>query len=134
MAIYGNTEQFYTCARQLFARIEQDDPTAAAALLNSRLIIRLQMSNPSGEILISGREQTAVVHFGRNSLKPDLDIGLSGDTLHAILLGQLTLTKALGSGKLTVKGPIWKATILADLFRQSQTIYPQILREQGIGL
>lgn len=133
MAIYRDTEQFYACVRQLFAAIEQKDPNAAAALLKSRLIIRLQLTHPVGELIINGRQSPVETHFGRNSLKPDLDITLNGDTLHAILLGQLTLTKALGSGKLGVKGPVWKATVLADLFRQSQILYPQILQAQGIG-
>ncbi|MBP8000116.1 MAG: SCP2 sterol-binding domain-containing protein [Chloroflexi bacterium] len=133
MAIYRDTEQFYTCAQKLFAQIQQNDPHAAATLLQSRLVIRLQFTQPNGVILLSGRGQTVETHFGTNSLKSDLDINLSGDTLHAILLGQITLTKALGSGKLGVKGPVWKATVLADLFRQSQTLYPQILRDQGIS-
>lgn len=132
MAVYRDTEQFYTCTRQLFARIEEMDPNAAAALLQSRLVIRLQLTQPSGELVINGRGTAVTTYFGSNGTKPDLDITLSGDTLHAILLGQLTLTKALGSGKLNVKGPVWKAVVLADLFRQSQTLYPAILREQGI--
>ena len=132
MAIYRDTEQFYTCTQQLFALIEEKDPLAAAALLKSRLIIRLQLTQPTGEVIINGYGTAVATHFGANGTKPDLDIALSGDTLHAILLGQITLTKALGSGKLIVKGPVWKAIVLADLFRQSQTLYPDILREQGI--
>jgi hypothetical protein len=42
------------------------------------------------------------------------------------LLGELSLTKALGQRALQVKGPIFKATALANLFRQSQAIYPQV--------
>lgn len=133
MAIYQSSEQLYTCARQLFEQIQKDDPAAAATLLKSRLVIRLQMSQPGGEVVISGRNATVETHFGHNGLKPDIEIGLSGDTLHAILLGQISLTKALGSGKLTIKGPIWKATVLADLFRQSQTLYPRILQAQGLS-
>ncbi|MCL4869574.1 MAG: SCP2 sterol-binding domain-containing protein [Anaerolineae bacterium] len=133
MPVYRDIDQFYACVRQLFAAIEQKDPNAAAPLLKSRLIIRLQLTQPAGELIINGRQAPVETHFGRNSLKPDIDIALTMDSLHAILLGQLTLTKALGSGKLTVKGPVWKATVLADLFRQSQTLYPQILQTQGIG-
>ncbi len=133
MAIYQSSEQLYTCARQLFEQIQKDDPDAAATLLKSRLVIRLQMSQPVSEVVISGRNSTVETHFGKNGLKPDIEIGMSGDTLHTILLGQITLTKALGSGKLTIKGPIWKATVLADLFRQSQTLYPLILQTQGLS-
>jgi hypothetical protein len=68
-----------------------------------------------------------------NSVNPDLDVKLAADTLHQILLGQLSLTKALGSKQLVPTGPVWKTMVLADLFQQAKTIYPQVLREQGLG-
>jgi hypothetical protein len=132
MPIYQTTEQLYACAQQLFERIQRDDPEAARPLQASRLAIRLKVREPNGEILINGRSRPLITHFGSNSTRPDLDIELSGDTLHQILLGQLAIAKALGSKQLKAKGPVWKAAVLADLFRQGQTIYPDILREQGL--
>ena len=132
MAIYQNSEQLYACAHQLFERIQQDDPEAARPLLASRLVIRLKVTEPTGVVMINGRTRPLTTHFGSNPTRPDLDIELSGDTLHQILLGQLAIAKALGSKQLKAKGPVWKAAVLADLFRQGQTIYPDILRQQGL--
>ena len=133
MPIYQTTDQLYACARQLFDRIQQDDPEAARPLMASRLVIRLKVKDPTGEIVINGRSRPdATYFFGGSPTRPDLDIELSGDTLHQILLGQLAIAKALGSKQLKAKGPVWKAAVLADLFRQGQTIYPDILREQGL--
>jgi hypothetical protein len=132
MPIYQTTAQLYSCAQQLFARIQHEDPDAARPLLASRLVIRLVTTEPTGEIMINGRSRPLTTHFGHNSTRPDLDIELSGDTLHQILLGQLAIAKALGTKQLKAKGPVWKAAVLADLFRQGQTIYPQILHEQGL--
>lgn len=132
MPIYQTTDQLYACANQLFDQIQRDDPEAARPLLASRLVIRLKVTAPVGEIVLNGRSRPITTHFGSNSTRPDLDIELSGDTLHQILLGQLAIAKALGSKQLKAKGPVWKAAVLADLFRQGQTIYPDILRQQGL--
>ena len=122
MPIYQTTDQLYACANQLFDQIQRDDPEAARPLLASRLVIRLKVTAPVGEIVLNGRSRPITTHFGSNSTRPDLDIELSGDTLHQILLGQLAIAKALGSKQLKAKGPVWKAAVLADLFRQGQTI------------
>ena len=134
MPIYASDEQLYANLRLLFARIEAKNPQAAAALHKARLSFCFRCSDPDALLIIDARQRPLHVTYGtHNSLKPDLDIKLATDTLHHILLGQLTLTKALGSKKLIPTGPIWKTMVLADLFQQAKTIYPQILREQGLG-
>ena len=54
------------------------------------------------------------------------------DTLHLILLGELSLTKAIGSKQVVPTGPVWKTMALADLFRHAKTVYPEILHKQGL--
>lgn len=133
MPIYASTEQLYQCANLLFEQIQREDPKAADTFMAAKLVVRLQCTAPSGDIVLNGRTRPIATTFGPSSAKADLDITLTADTLHEILLGQLGIAKALGGGRLVVKGPIWKATALADLFRQGQTIYPKILKSQGIG-
>ena len=41
------------------------------------------------------------------------------------------LQKALADGLLEVRGPVWKAKALADLFQQAQELYRQVLQELG---
>lgn len=127
MQPYQDTEHLYETLQQLFTRLEQHNPTAATDFSRSRLIVRLTMTEPAGVVVLNGRTTPIATLFGEEAkLRPDLDITLTAHTLHQILLGDLSLTKALGQRALQVKGPIFKATALANLFRQSQAIYPQV--------
>jgi hypothetical protein len=131
MPFYTNTEQLYTATRALFTRISQNDPRAADGILRGRMIIRLRTSEPEGEIVLDGRQPPLQFSFGPTAVRPELDIQLPADTLHRILLGEMPLGRALSSGLLKVKGPIFKTLPLADLFRQGQRFYPDVLRELG---
>lgn len=132
MAKFTDSEQLYTCMRVLFAQIEAENPQAAEAVLNSRLAIRFNCSAPSAQVTIDARKRPFSILYGPSSVTPDLDIALPTNALHRILLGELTLTKALGSGLLRPSGPVWKTAVLADLFYHAQKIYPDILQQQGI--
>lgn len=133
MPPYKTTEQLYHCAGALFERIQIQNPKAAQSVSNARLLIQLRCVDPAGEIIINGRQRPLITSFGPISQRPDLLIELSSFTLHQILLGDLLLPKAIGNGSLKVTGPIIKALTLAELFMQGQSIYPTILREQGLS-
>ncbi len=133
MPIYSNTEQFYTCTRELFARIRQGNSHSTDGILKNRLVIRLRVRDPEAEIVLDGRQPPLKSSFGPSTLRPELDIEMSADTLHFIMLGELPLGRALGKGLLKVKGPIFKTMPLADLFHQGQRYYPDILKEQGLA-
>ena len=132
MPPYKTTEQLYACAGALFERIQSHNPKASLSVSNARLLIQLRCVDPAGEIIINGRQRPLITSFGPTSHRPDLLIELSSFTLHKILLGELLLPKALGSGSLKVTGPVFKALVLAELFLQGQSLYPTILREQGL--
>ncbi|MCB9420839.1 MAG: SCP2 sterol-binding domain-containing protein [Ardenticatenaceae bacterium] len=134
MPVFATDEQLYASLRILFGRIEAENPQASDALLKSRLSFRFRCSEPDAVLVIDARQRPLHITYGlNNSVKPDLDVQLSTDTLHQILLGQLSLTKALGSKQLVPTGPVWKTMVLADLFQHAKTIYPQVLQEQGLG-
>lgn len=130
MPFYTDTEQFYRNLRALFACVAVNYPRASDAIAAAHLIIRLRTTAPAGEIVINGRQKPVETTFGVNSTRPDLDIQLAADTLHRILLGELSLTKALGAGQLKVHGPIWKTLALGELFTVGQRCYPGILQAQ----
>jgi putative sterol carrier protein len=131
MRPYQDTEHLYKTLQQLFEQLEQYNPTAAADFSRSRLIVRLNTTEPEGVVVLNGRTTPITTLFGEEArLRPDLDITLTANALHQILLGELSLTKALGQRDLQVKGSIFKATALANLFRQSQSIYPQLWNDQ----
>jgi hypothetical protein len=95
------------------------------------MIIRLQCVNPNASIIINGRASPIQISYGSSNLRPDLDIVLASEALHQILLGELTLVKALGSGQMKVKGPVWKTNALQDIIYQGQQLYPQVLRDDS---
>jgi 3-methyladenine DNA glycosylase Mpg len=131
MAIYLDAEQLYAYVEALFELIAEMDAGAADSVLASRLVIRLRCTEPEAEITINGRQRPLETTYGPSRLRPTLDIELTADTLHAITLGELGLRKALAEGLLEVRGPIWKAKALADLFYQGQELYRQVLEERG---
>ena len=131
MPFYTDADQLYEVARELFSRIVQQNPHAADSLLSSRLVARLKCEDPTAEFMLNGRKRPMEITYGNSHTRPTLDIELPADMLHRILLDEISLTKALGSGQLKVRGPVWKASALADLFANGQEIYTQILSERG---
>lgn len=131
MPVYSSDQQFYNCLERLFTQIGEVDPQAADQITKSKLTIRFNCTEPDAEVLIDGRSQPLQIQYGSTSVKPVLDIMLTGDTLHEILLGTLKLSKAVGSKRLKPKGPIWKATALEPILHHAQTLYPQIIADCG---
>ena len=128
---YQDEAQLYGYLRELFDRVETDLPQAADSLLKAKLCIRFNVSEPDATLMINAKERPLQIEYGRaNTHKPDLDVDVTGEALHQILLGNLSLTKAVGSKQLKPKGPIWKVMTLADLFYHAQKIYPDVLAAQ----
>jgi hypothetical protein len=67
-----------------------------------------------------------------SALRPQLDVELTADSLHRILLKELSLRKALGSGAMKVRGPVWRTVALEEILHHGQDLYPQVLHETGL--
>jgi hypothetical protein len=134
MAFFTDSGQLYACAKALFTQIEEEDPGASDAILASHLVIRLHCTEPDAEFTLNGRRRPVQFTYGPAKVRPTMDIELAADTLHRILLNELSLKKAMGNGLLKVRGPVWKVTVLADVFYRGRAIYPQILEDQGLNV
>lgn len=132
MTIYKNKEQFDQALKALFERIH-DDPSVVRTVEKSRLVIRFQFTGPEADIAINGRVKPPQVSSGETKLRPDLDISLTADAFHYILMAELGLRKALSSGQMKVRGPIWKAFVFEEILHRGQAVYPELVREMGIG-
>ncbi|HSH01678.1 MAG TPA: SCP2 sterol-binding domain-containing protein [Anaerolineae bacterium] len=132
MPIFTDEAQLYEALDDLFTQLREQYPPSVNKLLRSRLLIVFQCSGPTASVVIDARQRPLDIRFGTNATRPTLDIQLSTDTLHAIMLGQTSLKKALGQRQVVVKGPILKTMALSDLFSQIQQVYPQIAREHGL--
>ncbi len=131
MPFYSDSDSYYANMRTLFACVREKYPEATEAIGRSKMNIRMRTTAPAGDIIILGREKPVRTVYGENGVKPDLDIEMTADTFHKILLGDLSLRTALGNGQMKVKGPIWKALSLGELFRVSQKCYPAIVEGQA---
>lgn len=132
MPVYKDSDQLYTNLKLLFERINNQDASAVRSVEKSRLSIRLRCTQPTAEVFINGRTKPVQITYGQSMKRPDLDVEMSADALHHILLADLPLGKALSSGQMKVHGPILKSIALQDIFHQGQAFYPQILKEQGM--
>jgi hypothetical protein len=132
MTIYVSEQQLYRCFGALVKCIEVVDSTAADTLLRAQIAIRFRCSEPTAEMIIDARQRPLQIAFGASDIQPQVDIALSADTLHKVLLGELSLTKAIGSNQLKPTGPIWKTIALGPLLDRAKTVYPQILKECGV--
>lgn len=133
MPVFANQEQLYTSMRLLFDRLQTQDSGSTQALLASRLVIRLRCTSPALEINIHGRQRPVKITYAPSSLRPDLDVELTADALHAILMSELPLKKALASGQMKVRGPVLKIFALEEILHRGQALYPHIVREQGLN-
>jgi hypothetical protein len=131
MPVYNSSDELYKCLTLLFDRIRALGPGATQQLLASRLVIRFLITSPPAQVLIDGRVSPAQVSYGQSSVRPVLRVEFSADALHSILLKELSLRKALGSGAMKVHGPIWRVVVLEELLHHMQELYPQVLRECG---
>lgn len=132
MPIYKSDDQLYSCLRTLFGLIEAQEPTAANALLKASLAITFVCFSPDASITIDARRAPVSLMYGPTAVKPTIEVLLTADTLHCLLLGEMRLTKAIGSDLIELKGPVWKTLSLADIFHHAQRFYPIILQERGL--
>jgi putative sterol carrier protein len=132
MTLYTNADQFYACAKRLFSEMETTNPRAADPILASQMVIRMRFTEPEAEFTINGRRRPVQTTFGPSNLRPTLEIGMAAETLHRILLGELSVRTAVADGRLEVRGPVWKVKPLADFFHELQARYAEILDENGL--
>jgi hypothetical protein len=132
MSFFASSDQFYEVIQALFDQVRREDSKAAEALNKAKLLIRFKCREPEAVITINGRRVPAEVTYGVNKIRPEVNVRLTADTFHRILLGELRLSKALASHQIEVLGPAHKALAVAGLFHECQSIYPQILLEHGL--
>ena len=132
MPTFKDSDQLYAVAEDLLTRVQEQVPRASDGIARSHLVIRLATTDPVSEFTLNGRKRPVQVTYGPNHLRPTLDLKLTADTLHKVLLGELGLSKAVTGGQIETRGPVLKLVALADLFRAGQKIYPQVLRDHGL--
>jgi len=92
----------------------------------------MRVTAPETDVVVNGRKDPPHITYGKTSLRPDLEIELSADALHKILLGEIRLGSAVAARQLVVRGPIYKSFVFEDIFHSAQAFYPKVLEEVGL--
>lgn len=129
MAVYTNSEQLYGTLKVLFTRIAHADPQVGRTISKSKLNLRMRTVAPVTEVCLNGRQNPLQIIYGPSALRADIEVELPADLLHGILLNEITMRKAYSSGKIKLRGPVWRAFVLDEVFRAGQSIYPGVFRE-----
>ena len=133
MSFFQDDQQLYTVMQALFEQLQAMKPDPVEALVSSRMVIRLKLTEPDAQITIQGRRRPVTIDYGTENGRADMEIGMTADTLHQILLDQYSIKRGFSNGELTVRGPIWKALSFADIFQKGRKFYPQVLQELDLG-
>ena len=123
MSFYANAESLYAVLETLFEHLREDASNPVDALVASRLVVRFQLEDPPASITINGRRKPVQVIYGDSPVRPVLEAQLSADTLHHVLLDEISLK---------VRGPVWKTRSMAEILRQGRAYYPQVLRDHHL--
>ena len=132
MLSYKTSEQLLEILKILFNQINADYPEITQGLYKSNLSIRLKFIEPPAELFIDAKHNPVEISYGKSTKRSVLSVILPTTMLHGIMMGEMSLKEAFGTGKIKIKGPFWKALILEDIFRKGQEIYPRILQEVGL--
>lgn len=130
MAVFANTEKMYEVLGSLFEALLKD-PTAGPKFVESEIIIKFDINDPAGQIWLSN-ENGGTVSCGSASLKPTIEMTLSGDTCHRFWLQQIAMPVALAKGLIKAKGPMPKVIKLLPLLKPAYAAYPDIAKKHGL--
>jgi hypothetical protein len=127
MPVYARAEALYAALRPMFAQVQTAAPECFDGLQKARLSVRLKTTNPATEVLLDGRRGPVQVSFGPGPARADLEAEISADNLHLMLLGELSIKKAMANRLIRVRGTAWKLSVLIAVIQAGRRFYPEIV-------
>lgn len=128
MPIYTSSDDFYAVMRALFQQLLAE---GRLNQVDAKLRIYLTISQPAAHVLINTRTAPPQVTFGPANGPFDLEVGMTGDTIHALWMGRMGVREALAHGRIKLKGLPTRAIALKPIFDAAEQLYPSILAAQG---
>ena len=136
MPFYDDPQSFYNVMTDLFERA-MALPHARQALRASSVMLRMVTTDPAAVLTLDGRADPPRFACGPTGDPADFTLRLPADVLHEIWLGKIKLQDAFFGGQVQLEGSPMRAlglvSNLGGLFRQVEALYPQVLRERGLG-
>jgi hypothetical protein len=138
MGVFRDSTQFYACVGELMDRAKLD-PQIGGKIAKSGIVIQFKYSDPDAVTTVNAKDKPTqpgahvdVIH-GPCKLKPDVVMSMKADVAHAFWHGKVNLMAALSKREIIATGPIPKILVLLPAVQPLYKIYPEILREQGLG-
>jgi len=132
MPYFTDIQPFYDIADELFARLSED-PNIKKKALASKLIVCFAFRDPDGELWVDCTGDEIAVRPGKQELTADATLTMDTDVAHMFWMGKLNLIKSLTTGEIESDGSVPRLLKLLPVIRPAFKIYPEILREKGLG-
>jgi hypothetical protein len=131
MPVFATDEQLYSVLQSVFERLAAN-PKQLESFTRSNLVIRMNFTDPTAEVLLDGRQPPLEVFYGPRPGKANMEFTLPADLLHSIWLGEESSSQAFFSGRIKTRGNFMKAMQLMDLFREAERVYPAVAAEHNL--
>lgn len=110
-----------------------DTPSIADKLLESKLIFRMNYTEPDGVIVVDCTGEQVDIRTGDSTTKAHLELSMKSDVAHKFWFGKVNLTMALATKKIRAEGPIPKMLKLLPLIKPAYSMYPTYLEDNGFS-
>ena len=138
MPFYPDTATFYVVMTDLFGRVIAA-PGVLKPLTDGKVLLRMTVTEPDAVLIVDGRLNPPRFIPGPTvpvSGQPDIGLRIPADVLHNVWLNRMRLRDAFMAGKMHLDtSPLRALGLLSSLtgmFRFTEQIYPQVLREHGM--
>lgn len=119
--------------QEMANRMVQDAETVAR-FHKAKIVVRFRGTDPAVEMILDGSHNPVRALFGPHPVRVDLDLSLTTDLLHELLLDRVRIRDAFMAGQIKVSGNVFRAMQLADPLHAVQRIYPQVLIDLGYSV
>jgi hypothetical protein len=138
MPFYPDTATFYVVMTDLFGRVIAA-PGVLKPLTDGKVLLRMTVTEPDAVLIVDGRTNPPrfiTGSAGSAGSRPDIGLRIPADVLHNVWLNRIRLRDAFMAGKMHLDtSPLRALGLLSSLtgmFRFTEQIYPQVLREHGM--
>lgn len=130
MAIFDDREKLQKVMAAMFDRIMADEGMIGE-LTAANMVLRFRYREPDTVMTVDLTVDPPQYRFDDQG-DADVEMIQSADVSHQFWLGQLSVVRAMATGKISARGNPAKAMKLLPAIKPAFDMYPQVLRELGM--
>lgn len=130
--VFKDTEMLYSVLVDFYEHLKKH-PEIGPALKKTNLCVQFVYKNPEGLITIDATGEELAIHQGEFDGKPEVTMSMNADFAHKFWHGKANLVTALTRRQVVAKGNVPKTIKLLPILKPAYDLYPQFLREKGLG-